>query len=1102
MNSCNSMVAFPTWTRLPDVSIRLVLIPYPLVLTDLIPAVGASSDYDLAIADPAWAPFHKPIVYPIPDQILAQLTQGELHIKMGLFTEISLAFVHIDNALYLWDYTSPEPELFGYEDSPHRITSVALVPPKPGVFVNNIKHMLVVATSTELILLGLSHENATAAPRIFQTRMSVHKGSIDVSFITGSADGRIFFGGRNDTDVYELYYQQEEKWFSSRCGKINHTHPGWSSALPNIANPNSLIPYPSGFWTSKSNEALADMVIDDSRKLLYTLSTSSTIRTYHIEGPNKLTKCIEKDKLSCLRDITHMITRSDLLTNHMNIVSISPISSNEASKLHLMALTDTGCRIFLSATSSAYYMGSSSANAAPQSMQVQFVKFPPKTEPTAHRQVGLDGAELVDANSRSLCVSRFGQRFAPGYFFDFVSKDDRQDIDRIFISAPETGRIKLAATTPGAPLKYHEQANWVEVGARAVAVGAVTPSFSAAGQPVGFGNELAVQFDQAPSEFAIMTNEAVHILRRRRMVDIFATVIRKAPGDEGIAEEVRRFIQLYGRQETISTALAVACGQGNDLRNGVPRVIDQVTQDRARSAFVDFGGQATVTETDGQQVSVDSVKLSYRYHALGSYLTRLVRKLWKAKVIIQGVDGTGAVAVKSTIAVAKLNSVQESLDRLRNFLNANRGIIQGLSGPEDLANVRSRQEEIAIQAEHQGLHALQRLMEGIAEGISFVLMLFDERVADIFVRLDAPTQTQFRDLTYEQLFSQPTGRGLAKILVKAIVNRNIESGANVETVAEALRRRCGSFCSPDDVIIFKAQEQLKRASEQAANPNVLRQLLGDSLHLFERVAGSLTFANLQGAVQQYLELQYYAGAIQLCLRVAREKDRGNSALSWINDGRPVNDARQSAFEERRRCYDLIHEVLASLDAASAREPEVIDGRPSLVATKRMEAYNVVNGADDEVFHFDLYEWYISQGFTDRILTIESPHVITFLKRLAATDAEHAELLCRFYMHRSRFYEAAEVQADLAKKEEFQIDLKGRIKLLGSAKANASVPTMGISRQYQQVLNHEVTTLLEIAHIQDDLLGRLLVDPRIPDERKAEINGHLNGPIITLTEVST
>jgi nuclear pore complex protein Nup155 len=445
--------------------------------------------------------------------------------------------------------------------------------------------------------------------------------------------------------------------------------------------------------------------------------------------------------------------------------------------------------------------------------------------------------------------------------------------------------------------------------------------------------------------------------------------------------------------------------------------------------------------------------------------------------------------------------VQENLERLRNFLVANKGVIQGLSGPSDLQRVASRQEEIALQAEHQALHALQQLMESISEGISFVLMLFDERVTDIFLRLDDTSRQELRDLTFENLFSQSSGKDLAKRLVKAIVNRNIESGSNVETVADALRRRCGSFCSPDDVVIFKAQEQLQRATEQTANPNALRTLLNESLRLFERVAGSLSDANLRGAVEQYINLKYYAGAIQLCLVVAREKDRGNSALAWVNEGKSETDPRKKAFEERKRCYALIHEVMSRLDAASLAEPETIDGRLTLSATKRMEAYDVVNNSDDEVFHFDLYQWYIDQDWTDRILAIDSPHVITFLQRLASKDARHADLLCRFYTHRSRFFEAAQVQADLAKHTEFAIGIKDRITLLSRAKGNASVTTTGVSRQQQQLLNHEVTELLEIAHIQDDLLERLMADGRIPPDRRDEIQKSLDGPIRDLTEVS-
>jgi nuclear pore complex protein Nup155 len=179
---------------------------------------------------------------------------------------------------------------------------------------------------------------------------------------------------------------------------------------------------------------------------------------------------------------------------------------------------------------------------------------------------------------------------------------------------------------------------------------------------------------------------------------------------------------------------------------------------------------------------------------------------------------------------------------------------------------------------------------------------------------------------------------------------------------------------------------------------------------------------------------------------------------------------------------------------------MMDGKPTLIATKRVEAYEVVNGSDDEVFHFDLYEWYIQQGWTDRILAIDSPHVITFLQRLAETDVTHADLLCRFYTIRSRFFDAAEVQAGLAQSE-FQISIKDRIKLLSLAKANASVATVGVSRQQQQMLNHAVSDLLDIANIQDDLLGRLRMDERIDDERKVEIKAALDGPILDLSDVS-
>ncbi|RYP53607.1 hypothetical protein DL768_001471 [Monosporascus sp. mg162] len=1051
----------------------------------------SSSQYDVPNEKTAWAPFERTNTYELPENVLGLLQRAEVSTMMGLFGELGYVWLTIDNCFYMWDYTHPNPELIGYEESQHSITAVKLVNPKPGVFLSKISHILVIATVSEIFLLGVATASTATGARtveLYGTRMSLPLRGTEAHCIAASANGRIFFAGHNDSDIYELYYQQEEKWFSSRTGKINHTHSGWSAVMPKSTQ---II------WGKIPNERILEIVVDDSRNLLYTLSNNSTVRTYHMEGQDKLTKVIEKTKEDFMRDIAHQLSvQSPLLTDRMEIVSINPISAVEDIKLHLMAVTNTGCRLFMSATSASYYM-THTVGQAPQSMQIQAIKFPPTENPQLRNQNAPFGGfnEPVDVQSRALELTRRGVRFPPGYFVDLVNKANDPN-DLLFVSSPDTGRIKYTSHTPN--LRYYEHGNWITIGGRAEDISLVTKPFAATGQPLGFGNELAMQFDDPQgTEFAVLTNTGVYVIRRRRLVEIFAEAVRNTAGDEGLKAEIHKFQNAYGRVETITAALAAACRQGDARRLGTGRsAIDQATQDRAKQAFINFGGSPTLAE-DSQQPSVDMVRPSSRHGALTLYLSRLIRSLWKSHVIT--ITPGAPLSIGSVVPGEKLRAVQESVENLRRFLDDNRAFIQGLSGPADLQRAGNKQEEIAFQGEHQAMHALEVLMTGITEGISFVRTLFDERVTDIYARLDQTSQQQLRDLTYEGLFSQSAGKELAKVLVKAIVNRNIENGSNVETVADALRRKCGSFCSPDDVVIFKAQEQLKRASEQAANSAASRTLLHESLKLFQRVAGSLTQANLESAVEQYISMRYYAGAIQLCLTVASERDRGNSALSWVNDGKPARDPRQATFDARKRCYNLVHLVLQDLDAASSREPDTIDGKPTLIATKRAEAYDVVSNSTDEVFHFDLYDWYIQQGWTERLLAIESPYATTFLRRLASQNVDHADLLCRFYTMRGQYFDAAKVQSDLAKSD-FPISIKDRLTLLSKAKTNASVMTTGISRQEQQLLNHEVTELLEVAHIQDDLLERLLVDSRIPAERKPEIQAALNGQIQGLSEL--
>src|ERR1700726_2966261 len=102
----------------------------------------------------------------------------------------------------------------------------------------------------------------------------------------------------------------------------------------------------------------------------------------------------------------------------MAVASISPLSALEASKLHLMATTSTGCRLFLSATRGYGYMAGQGD--APQSMQVQHVKFPPRAPQTSKQRPSQQVSESeisdqpIDTLSTSLQFSRRGIRYPPG----------------------------------------------------------------------------------------------------------------------------------------------------------------------------------------------------------------------------------------------------------------------------------------------------------------------------------------------------------------------------------------------------------------------------------------------------------------------------------------------------------------------------------------------------------------------------------------------------------------------------------------------------------------------------------------------------------------
>jgi nuclear pore complex protein Nup155 len=144
-------------------------------------------------------------------------------------------------------------DLISFADQPNIITHAALVPPKPGVFVNDISHVLVICTGTSVLLIGISYTTVFAPNgrlrkeiRLYATGLSIVT-EFAMGSVVGTGDGRIFMCGSQDGNLYELHYQEKEGWFDKRTQLINHSTGGVQSLFPRF-NP----PSPIGWFSCSS----------------------------------------------------------------------------------------------------------------------------------------------------------------------------------------------------------------------------------------------------------------------------------------------------------------------------------------------------------------------------------------------------------------------------------------------------------------------------------------------------------------------------------------------------------------------------------------------------------------------------------------------------------------------------------------------------------------------------------------------------------------------------------------------------------------------------------------------------------------------------------
>ncbi|KAL4242212.1 non-repetitive/WGA-negative nucleoporin family protein [Abortiporus biennis] len=1071
-----------------------------------IPGMPSSASYTV-YPDDYNPPFRTLRLLGIPENLFQYYNMANVTSHMGIMPEIERVWITIDHNLFLWDYVDGE-ELSSFVDQPDVITHVEIVKPKPGVFIDDITSLLVICTPLSVLLLGVS---STSTPgrngktrkeiKLYATDMSVSS-DVEMTSVIGTSEGRIFMVGGSDGNLYELHYQEKEGWFGKKVQLINHSVGGVQSLLPRLGS-------------TRAEDRITLLVSDETRGCFYALTANNSIHVYKTNG-DKAVQLLQT--LSNLYKLAQdkVPGSAALSPSSFVILSLHVVEPGRvANGIQLMAITTNGVRLFFSASAAGfgYGYGYSGSGLPIRQLQLVHVRLPPSNlvhpdeQKRPHRSTAIGyGQHAHQPTSRPVPVHNLEYAcYSAGLTVTAQVSSDSQDNDFLFVLSPDLTRIGALGQNIG-PLiqpspQYYSQgqgpsrpplteyAMLIPVSGRtwamapaprpSLAAAATTPPDSPA--PV-VTNELAVQFSQPPRQFMVLTNAGLTFLVKRRAVDHLRECLEDAQ-NENSTLPLQEFQASFGREQTCAMLLALASGNtfleiGDQSHLGSIASLNPELAAIAKSAFYEVGGHPSWSErtTYGAAEQSGTVTFSGRREGLALYFARLVRPIWKAKITKAGAQGLQEPNFGDEVLV----TIQKNLHALNDLLDRNPHLFH--STPGDHAGVRAAglSEQEAWKAEQSSVAQLVNLLKRTIEAISFILLLTDHNIGELIAQCESDVQKLVTTLTFEQLITEQPGVHASRSLVNVIINQQIGQQISVDTISEVLQQRCGSFCSTDDVMLYKARENVRRAVE-SKNPTERQNWLAESLRLFIKGARILEFEKLREICGDYQHLNYAKGAVELPLYCAQVYDTDHQGQDYWFAGCPSNDSRAELWKQRSNCYDLVLDSLLVFEERCSKAAHSEGGSlpgedPDSV---RSHAYELAFASADEMWHSTLYDWLIQKGLADELLEMRPIYLEAHLGREPVTVQKY-QLLWQFYVKDNQPLRAAEVLDALAESTDFDLSLDTRLEYLTLAVGNAKSHPVSAGGRHESAIAFltDLEEKLEVAQVQLETYHTLL--PRVSE----------------------
>ncbi|KAJ8681583.1 hypothetical protein QAD02_017375 [Eretmocerus hayati] len=1011
---------------------------------------------------------------PLPSEVMEHFSHMQCHCMMGLFTDISKAWLTIDSDIYVWSYEN-ESDVAYFDGLNETIISVGLVRPKPGIFQSCVKYLLVLTTTVEITVLGVTlSTNADGSQGEMQLVpepiFTVTTDGIAITTIANTSTGRIFLGGRNGS-LYEIYYQAESSWFGKRCKKINHSEKPFSFLLPTFVT-----------MALSDEEAIVQISVDDSRNILYTLGDKGTITVWDIDngGASKVTSM---SQTTLVQNSVHVVKTLDS-NNFRPLVSISAITESESVHLNLVAIAATGTRFYFSCTSTSNPM------AKPQCLQLIHVRLPPgyaanapvmrpRKVQMAHYRKGTLILICGGDTESAWCLSNDAYPFS-----NYLA--ETQSI------LPLDSPVWALAEIPG------ESAIQID------------KQISAQSDPP----LLVRQHMEPPRKFIFLTAQGAIVLIQVRPVDILRQLLLEQRGPD--TEAVKAYFHTQSPEQACATCLILAtlessqnaqlsewatrafflyggqkisANQTTDLHTTFPCVTaaDLRTSTPRMPAF-DNRMSLLRTPVPQQQTgpNVDSAlqQFSAKHGGLYLYIGRILRPIWSIRCIKQE-SANGKNHILSTVNANQIGWILGHLQALRSFLNRNTHIskpnsmVRNITDGFDSTIVSQFQEPIV--EERNSLDALKIFITHACEILGLWKVLCENQLHNIISCLSKDQVNQFATATFRDLVL--IGHEISSLLIIHLIDSYLGDNASVDTVSAKLREICPNLYRSEDAVCSKANEIILKA-KGCNNPDEKETYLQSALKLCKEVAPRLS---VSAVCQQFVTCHFYQGVLDLCICCAEKVDPNNAALHYYKNNEPLED-QEGNFAYMKR-LEIYKEFTAMLDYL---QNQSISNSMAVVASAKEMLHEIIEEAlhsKCEILHTAVYAWMIEKGMHGELIALASTSLETYLIRVNAP-----ELLWQFYERNKNHAAAAKILYALATKVGTDVSLSQRVEYLARAVVCMRSDEAGYA-PHLGVFLRELEDKVEVARIQQQILDTIcnqqtLFDNMIVRDAKLRLNSAL------------